>query len=148
MESLKSYLASNISDPMRKNHVLVVIKPDFLKYSTEFCNKFAENGYSIVKSKTKWLTLKEAKNLYKIHKDEDFYVDLCNYMSSGQVMAFILKKKSDNIFKEFGKLKDKIREEYGQNEMRNALHSSDSYKNFTHEAGIFFYNIHQHDLTK
>lgn len=148
MESLKTYLASNISDPMRKNHVLVVIKPDFLKYSTEFCNKFTENGYIIVKSKTVWLTLDEAKSLYKIHKDKDFYADLCNYMSSGQVMAFILKKKSDNIFKEFGKLKDKIRDEYGQNEMRNALHSSDSYKNFSHEAGIFFYNIHQHDLTE
>ncbi len=77
----------------------------------------------------------------------EIYADLCNYMSSGQVMAFILKKKSDNIFKEFGKLKDKIREEYGQNEMRNVLHSSDSYKNFSHEAGIFFYNINQYDLT-
>lgn len=148
MESLKTYLASNISDPMRKNHVLVVIKPDFLKYSTEFTNEFTKNGYSIIKSKTTWLTLDEAKELYKIHKDKDFYADLCNYMSSGQVMAFILKKKSDNIFKEFGKLKDKIRDEYGQNEMRNALHSSDSYKNFSHEAGIFFYNIHQYDLTE
>ena len=42
--------------------------------------------------------------------------------------------------------KDKIREEYGQSEMRNVLHSSDSYKNFTHEASVYFYNIHQIDL--
>ena len=39
-----------------------------------------------------------------------FYSSLCDYMCSGPTTAFILKKKSDNIFDEFAKLKDKIRE--------------------------------------
>ena len=47
---------------------------------------------------------------------------------------------------EFAKLKDKIREEYGESDMRNVLHSSDSYKNFTHESQIYFYNVNQEDL--
>ena len=147
MESLTNYLSSNISDPMRKDHVFVIIKPGFYNLSSELFKIFKEHGYTTVKSKTKRLTIDEAKSLYEVHKKEDFYDDLCKYMSSDITMAFILKKKSDNIFKEFAKLKDEIREKYGESDMRNVLHSSDSYKNFTHESQVYFYNIHQDDLT-
>lgn len=147
MESLSNYLSTNISDPMRKNHVFVIIKPGFYNLANELFATFVDRGYKIVKSKTKRLTLEEAKSLYEVHKKEDFYNDLCKYMSSDITMAFILKKKSDNIFNEFAKLKDEIREEYGESDMRNVLHSSDSYKNFTHESQVYFYNIHQDDLT-
>ena len=146
MESLTTYLSSNISDPMRKDHVFVIIKPGFYNLSSELFKIFAEHGYTTVKSKTKRLTLEEAQSLYKVHKKEDFYEDLCKYMSSDITMAFILKKKSDDIFKEFAKLKDEIREKYGESDMRNVLHSSDSYKNFTHESQIYFYNANQNDL--
>ena len=146
MKDIKTYLSSNISDPMRKDHVLVVVKPGFGSLTGKFCEIFKEHGYSIVKTKIKRLTETEAKSLYKVHRKEDFYESLWKYMSSGITMAIILKKKSDNIFKEFEKLKDEIRKEYGESDMRNVLHSSDSYKNFTHEASIYFYNVGQHDL--
>lgn len=148
MKDIKTYLSSNISDPMRKDHVLVVVKPGFSHLVAEFCRRFKDNGYTIVKTKVKRLTESEAKSLYKIHKKKDFYDPLWKYMSSDITTAFILKKKSDNIFKEFEKLKDEIREEFGESDMRNVLHSSDSYKNFTHEAGIYFYNVNQQDLTE
>lgn len=147
MKNLASYLSTNISDPMRKNHVFVIIKPGFCNLANELFTIFTDHGYKIVKSKTKRLTLEEAKSLYEVHKKEDFYEDLCKYMSSDITMAFILKKKSDDIFKEFAKLKDEIREKYRESDMRNVLHSSDSYKNFTHESQVYFYNVHQDDLT-
>lgn len=146
MKSLTNYLASNISDPMRKNHVLAVVKPGFENLLGTVSNLFKENGYTIVKTKSTRLTMEQAEQLYEVHKKESFYEELCKYMSSGITTAFILKKKSDNIFDEFAKLKDKIRDEYGESEMRNVLHSSDSYKSFTHEAGVYFYNINQSDL--
>lgn len=150
MKDLRSYL-KNISDPhskdpMRKNYVLVVIKPGFENLLGTLCSLFKQNQYEIVKTKSKRLLMSEAKELYKVHEKEDFYEDLCKYMSSGLSTAMILYKKSDNIFKEFEKLKDKIREEYGESDMRNVIHSSDSYKNFTHESQIYFYNVHQDDL--
>ena len=135
-----------MNDPMRKGHVLAVVKPGFENLLGKLCGIFKENGYTIVKTKTTRLTLDQAKQLYKVHSKEDFYNNLCNYMCSGPTTAFILKKKSDNIFDEFAKLKDKIREDFGESDMRNVLHSSDSYKSFTHEAGIYFYNINQEDL--
>ena len=146
MENLSKFLSKNISDPMRKNHVLVVVKPGFENLLGKLCEIFIENGYTIVKNKTTRLTLDQAKKLYIVHKKEDFYSNLCDYICSGPTTAFILKKKSDNIFDEFAKLKDKIREDFGESDMRNVLHSSDSYKSFTHEAGIYFYNINQNDL--
>lgn len=146
MKDIATYLSTNINDPMRKDHVFVIIKPGFYNLANELFATFTDHGYKIVKSKTKRLSLEEAKSLYKVHSKEDFYDDLCKYMSSNLTMAFILKKKSDNIFKEFEKLKEKIRKEYGESDMRNVLHSSDSYKSFTHEAGVYFYNINQDDL--
>lgn len=139
MKNLKTILKSDLTNPMRKNHVLVVVKPGFESLNAKLCSLFTQYNYSIVKAKTTKLTLEQAKELYKVHKKEDFYNSLCEYMSSGLTTAFILCKKSDNIFKEFGKLKDEIREKYGESEMRNVLHSSDSYENFVHEASIYFY---------
>lgn len=146
MKDLKKYLGSNMNDPLRKNHVLVVIKPGFESLLGKLLSIFKENNYTLVKSKTTRLTLDQAKRLYITHKKEDFYSNLCNYMCSGPTTAMILKKKSENIFDEFAKLKDKIREEYGESDMRNVIHSSDSYKAFTHESQIYFYNVNQEDL--
>lgn len=145
MKDLSKYL-ENIKDPLRKNHVLAVVKPGNDKLIGELCDIFKEKGYTIVKTKTTRLSIEQAKELYKVHSKEDFYDSLCEYMSSGTTTAFILKKRSDNIFNEFAKLKDEIREKYGESEMRNVLHSSDSYKSFTHESQVYFYNINQDDL--
>ena len=150
MKDLKSYLNNTVDtfskDPLRKNHVLVVIKPGFENLLGTLCDLFKQKEYKIVKTKTKRLLTSEAKELYKVHAQEDFYEDLCEYMSSGLSTAMILYKKSDNIFKDFEKLKDKIREEYGESDMRNVIHSSDSYENFTHESQVYFYNVNQQDL--
>lgn len=146
MKTLSSYLSFESSDPMRNNHVLVVVKPGFENLLGTLCNIFNENNYSIVKSRTTRLTLDQAKRLYITHKKEDFYSNLCDYMCSGSTTAFILKKKSDDIFKEFAKLKDKIREDFGESDMRNVIHSSDSYKAFTHESQVYFYNVNQEDI--
>lgn len=147
MKDLVSFLKEvNNKDPMQKDHVLVVVKPGFEHLLGKLLGIFKENNYTVVKSKTTRLTLDQAKTLYITHKEEDFYSNLCEYMSSGPTTAFILKKKSDNIFDEFTKIKDKIREDFGESEMRNVLHSSDSYKSFTHESQVYFYNVNQDDL--
>ena len=148
MKDLSNFLIMNLNDPMRKNHVLVVVKPGFEHLLGTLCNMFVKNGYEIVKTRTTRLTLDQAKQLYKVHSKEDFYTSLCEYMASGTTTAFILKKTTNvfDVFKDFEKLKNKIREEYGESDMRNVLHSSDSYKAFTHESQVYFYNVNQEDL--
>lgn len=136
MKDISSFL--NELNGMKKNQVFVIIKPGFENIIGTLYTEFKEHGYKIVQMKTKKLLKSEAKELYKVHKDEDFYEALCKYMSSGKTTAFILSKKTKNIFKEFSKLKDKIREKYGESDMRNVIHSSDSFESFEHESSIYF----------
>lgn len=123
------------------NEIFIIIKPGFLNISKEIISEFIDNGFEVKQSKTKRLLLSEAKELYKIHKEEDFYEPLCKYMSSDITTAFILTKNCSNIFKEVGKIKDRIREKYGESDMRNVMHSSDSLEYMKDEMKIYFNEI-------
>ena len=74
-----------------------------------------------------------------MHSEESFYNDLCKYMSSDISVGYCLNYtgKEDPI-KMTNKLKDEIREQFGKDEMKNAIHSSDSEANVVREATIYF----------
>ena len=136
MESLKSYLTFN-----NGQKVFIVIKPGFLNICDQVISRLNESKWEVDRTIVKKLTLDEAKQLYKVHKKESFYEDLCKYMSSDISRAFIIKKVGrdvDEPFEVVAKIKDEIRAEFGESDMRNAMHSSDSYENMLHEAGIYF----------
>lgn len=119
----------------------VVLKPGSLELGDKVIDIFKENGWSVYQSTIKRLLLKEAMKLYYVHKNEEFYEPLCKYMSSAPCRAFIFEKpgkQSQTSFDEVAKIKDEIRQEYGESEMRNVLHSSDSEENMKNEASIFF----------
>ena len=61
-------------------------------------------------------------------------------MSSGLTMAFIFSKNNatGDIFEETGKIKDIIRKKWGESDMRNVIHSSDSLEHMNKEASIYF----------
>lgn len=130
MKTLKYFL--NMDD------IFIIIKPGFLNISDKIIEKFIQNGYVVKRSKSKKLLLSEAKELYSIHKDEDFYEPLCNYMSSDITTAFILSSHGDDIFEKTSKIKDELREEYGESDMRNVIHSSDSKEHMIDEMKIYF----------
>jgi nucleoside-diphosphate kinase len=113
----------------------VIIKPEFLRYQQEIEDILLSNGFSINKKLKKTLSLDEAMNLYKMHENEDFYEDLCKYMSSGDSIGYILNNRKN---KDLSKLKDQIREKYGKSDMKNVMHSSDSQENVTRESKIYF----------
>lgn len=122
-------------------HIFVIIKPGFLPLCSKILQIFEENGWNISMLRTKQLLLSEAQKLYAIHKDKDFYKDLCKYMSSGITMAFIFEKDmpmDDKVFEEVGKIKDIIRKKWGESDMRNVIHSSDSLEYMNQEAPVYF----------
>lgn len=137
--SLCDYLNESLHEPAR---IFVIIKPGFFKYSQQILERFAVDGWEVEKSRTKQLLLKEAKRLYSIHKKEDWYKPLCEYMSSEPTTAFILinkkRQKSPSIFDEVGSIKDEIRNEYGESDMRNVMHSSDSFEHMRNEMSVYF----------
>lgn len=127
------------SIPIQK--IFVIIKPGFLQHSQSIIERFKEVGWRVEKTKVKRLLLSEAKSLYKVHKEEDFYKPLCEYMSSDITRAIIFSKpgnQSKSTFDKVSKLKDEIRKEYSESDMRNVLHSSDSQEAMDYEMGIYF----------
>lgn len=137
MESLKEYLTFKFGT----QKVFIIIKPGFLQYTENIMEILKDAGWVVDRTIVKKLLPQESKKLYEVHKKESFYEDLCNYMSSDISRACILKKigsKLDDPFETIAKIKDNIRTEYGESDMRNVMHSSDSYESMVHEASVYF----------
>lgn len=127
------------SDSMKR--IFTIVKPGFEKLTPTIIKLFNKEGWNVAKIKTKVLLLSEAKSLYDIHKKEKWYEPLCKYMSSGPTTAIIFTKNepmSKKVFDEVGKIKDEIRKKYGESDMRNVMHSSDSLQHMKHEMSIYF----------
>ena len=136
MKTLKEFITLN------PYNTFVIIKPGFVKLAKEIIGVFLNNGYTISKYGAKRLTYNEAKELYKVHKDKPFYDDLCKYMSGGISIGYCLNcSSSKEVIKKTNKLKDDIRKTYGKDDMKNAIHSSDSERNVVRESNIYFKNV-------
>ena len=83
-----------------------------------------------------------------MHETKPFYNELCNYLSSGPIVAMILEKvdavsenrkimgATDPAKAEEGT----IRKKYGLSIDKNSVHGSDSVENATKEISFFFEN--------
>ena len=127
---------------------LSIIKPDAVERNleSEIKEMFKINGFQILKEKKIKIEKSEAEKFYKVHETKPFYNDLCNYLSSGPIVAMILQK--DNAVKENRDLmgatnpKDAedgtIRKKYGISIDKNSVHGSDSIDNAKIEIYFFF----------
>lgn len=113
-----------------------ILKPEFLEHEEDFLALLKNNGWKIVQKKKLLLTKEQSSNLYSPHKDKDFYKDLCDYMSSGECLCCSCHKDCENPIEDMKKLKDKVRENWGKDEMKNGMHSSDSIENVNRESKI------------
>tara|TARA_B000000565_G_scaffold218183_1_gene172126 strand:- start:151 stop:561 length:411 start_codon:yes stop_codon:yes gene_type:complete len=129
---------------------LSLIKPDAVERNLEEEIKqfFVNAGFKIAKQKKVKLEKKDAEIFYKVHETKPFYNELCNYLSSGPIVAMILEKvdavsenrkimgATDPAKAEEGT----IRKKYGLSIDKNSVHGSDSVENATKEISFFFEN--------
>ena len=104
----------------------------------------AEFRISAIKSVK--LTIGQAEEFYAIHKSKPFYNDLVEFMSSGSIVAMILKK--ENAVEDFRELigntdpskakEGTIRKMFAESLQKNAVHGSDSEENAIIESDFFF----------
>lgn len=133
---------------MSTQKTLSIIKPDAVsKNLTGSINaRFEQAGLRIVAQKRLHLTRSQAEKFYAVHNDKAFYESLCEFMSSGPVVAQVLYGK-DAISKnreimgatnpanaEIGT----IRRDFGESIEHNAVHGSDSPENAEIEISFFF----------
>lgn len=115
-----------------------ILKPEFLDHEDDFLKMLTNNGWQIVQKDRRTLTDKEAQELYKMHKEKDFYKDLCKYMSSGDCLCCSCYKDCKDPIKDMQAIKDKVRATWGKDEMKNGMHSSDSLENVNRETKLIF----------
>lgn len=116
----------------------MVLKPEFLDKESDLRNRLKEEGWEIVGEQEKKLSEKEAKAFYDSKKDEPYFDDLVEYMSSGKSKCFMLwKEDSSDPVGELKTLKEKLRQEWSEDDMKNVVHSSDNFDAMEKELSIF-----------
>lgn len=125
-----------------------MIKPEAVRngHTGNILAGILEGGFEIVAMKYLKLTTEQAEKFYFVHRERPFYRDLVTFMSSGPIVAAVLKKENAvEAYRSFiGSTNPKeaapgtIRALYGTNIQENAVHGSDSDENASIEAGFFF----------
>jgi nucleoside-diphosphate kinase len=103
-------------------------------------------GFKIIAMKLTKLSSENAGKFYAVHSSRPFYGELCDYMSSGPIVAAILEK--ENAIEDFRNLigatdpvnaaEGTIRKLYANSIAENAVHGSDSDENAQMEGSFFF----------
>lgn len=127
---------------------LSLIKPDAVKKNvTGSINaRFEQSGLRIVAQKRLQLSKSQAEAFYAVHKEKAFYDSLCEFMSSGPIIAQVLCGE-DAVLKNrqvMGATNPAnadigtIRRDFGESIEHNAVHGSDSEENAAIEIAFFF----------
>jgi len=133
---------------MANNTTFTMIKPDAFAdgHSGKIIQMIEAAGFKIQAMKLTKLSPAKAGLFYEIHKERPFYGELCAYMSSGPIIAILLKK--ENAVQDFRKLigatnpkeaaDGTIRKLFAKSLEANAIHGSDSDQNAQIEGNFFF----------
>jgi nucleoside-diphosphate kinase len=133
---------------MKENKTFTMIKPDAVAngHIGAILDQIIKGGFKISAMKYTALSEERAGQFYEVHKDRPFYGELVKFMSSGPIVAAILKK--ENAVDDFRKLigatdpskaeKGTIRNLFAESIGANAIHGSDSAENAEIEGSFFF----------
>lgn len=127
---------------------LVLIKPDAVKaaHIGEIIAIYEKNNLEIEKMRTLTMTKEIAAKHYEEHIGRPYYEELEKFMTSGQIVAMVLK--GEDAIKRVREINGKtdpkeaaegtVRKLYAESKQHNAVHASDSPENAKREINIFF----------
>ena len=133
---------------MSVEKTLSIIKPDAVKrdLTGKIIAMFEEKGLRVVAQKKIWLSKEQAGSFYDIHRDRPFFGELCEFMSSGPIVAQVLQ--GDNAIEINRELMGAtnpeqaeagtIRKEFALSMTENSAHGSDSPETAREEISFFF----------
>ena len=133
---------------MSGNITFTMIKPMAMRNGAggAILKMIQDGGFEIIALKLKRLSKNAAEEFYGIHKGKPFYDKLVDFMTSGPIIAAILKKS--NAVEDYRKLlgttdpetaeEGTIRKAFATDMTMNAAHGSDSDENALIEAKFHF----------
>lgn len=133
---------------MSIQRTLSLIKPDAVKKNvTGSINaRFEQAELKVIAQKRVQLTQKQAEAFYKVHSDKAFYDSLCEFMSSGPIIAQVLcgedavakNRQVMGVTNPANADVGTIRRDFGESIEHNAVHGSDCPENAAIEIAFFF----------
>ena len=131
-----------------KQRTLAILKPETV--ARHNCGaviaRLEEEGFEFKGARMLWLSKEQAEAFYAVHKDKPFYRPLVEFMTSGPVWVLAVEREDaiEYLRKVMGATDSAkaapgtIRQQFGTNIERNAIHGSDSPDNARTELSFFF----------
>ena len=125
----------------------LMIKPNAVEegHVGDIIAALERGGFTMVGIASRRLTDDEARRLYDVHEEREFFEPLVAFITSGMVVGLLMRGPGIEELRAFiGKTdpeearEGSIRALYGRNLRENAVHASDSWPRLEHEARFFF----------
>jgi nucleoside-diphosphate kinase len=125
-----------------------IIKPDAVKSGKTgaILQHLQDGGLRPVAIKHMWMSEAQAKGFYHVHRERPFFGDLVKFMTSGPCVVQVLE--GENAIAKNRELmgatdskkaaEGTIRQKFGTDIERNAVHGSDAPETAKYEIGFFF----------
>jgi nucleoside-diphosphate kinase len=133
---------------MASERTLSIIKPDATERNISglIIARLEGAGLRVIAQKRVWWKKNDAQAFYEMHKGQDFYKGLIQFMTSGPIVLQVLEGedaiarnravmgRTNPVDAEPGT----IRKDFGVNMQRNSVHGSDSPESAKREIGLCF----------
>lgn len=129
---------------------LGLVKPNATKANLEefILNDINNSNFdlTIIEQKRMTLSREEARQFYLEHAEKDWFESLIDFMTSGEVIAFVME--GENAVSDYRELMGKtnpeeaddgtLRKKYAKHKEENSVHGSDSIQSAEREISFFF----------
>jgi nucleoside-diphosphate kinase len=134
---------------------LAIIKPDAVQRNLtgKILARLEAEGFVILGLKMVYLSKQDAERFYEVHRGRPFFESLTSYMASGPAIPILLQR--DNAIQALRELMGAtnpmqaatgtIRQEFGLDVEKNAMHGSDSPVSAVQEIPFFFNYLEFHE---
>jgi nucleoside-diphosphate kinase len=133
---------------MAIERTLSIIKPDATERNIVglIIGRLENAGLRVIAQKRVWWKRKDAKKFYDVHKDQPFFKDLVNFMTSGPIVLQVLEGENAiarnrevmGATNPVDAAPGTIRKDFAVNLQRNSVHGSDSSATAKREIALCF----------
>jgi nucleoside-diphosphate kinase len=137
-------------------HTLAIIKPDAVQRNLtgQILARLEAEGFVILGLKMVYLSKQDAERFYHVHRERPFFESLTTYMASGPAIPMLLQRDDAiNALRELMGATNPaqaaagtIRQAFGLDVEKNAMHGSDSPASAAMEIPFFFSRLEFRDM--
>ena len=133
---------------MATERTLAIIKPDAVNrgLTGDILSRIHKAGFAIIAIKSLRMSRGEAEGFYAVHRERPFFGELTTFMSSGKSVVMVLEahdairrwRDTMGATDPAKAAAGTIRQQFGVDIEKNAVHGSDAPATAAHEIAFFF----------